>query len=161
VSAVPDAEVVHFRRGGPTCPPNNINAGDLKWRQTPSSATTFLCGKAAMTYTKKLTKLSPLGQAMIFVVFLLMFIVRWFFFGSVLRSFNYDIILLPLAAIVVCVWLYARYRQRERHRLREEHIKVAAIIERARLEAGLLDEEPNKVNEYHLGDETNSLPQSG
>jgi hypothetical protein len=110
-----------------------------------------------MTYTKKLTRLSPLAQAMVFLVFLLMFIVRWFFFGSVLRSFNYDIILLPLAAIVGGLLIYSRYRQRERQRLREEHIKVAAIIERARLEAGLLDEEPNKVNEYHLDDEDDEL----
>jgi 4-hydroxybenzoate polyprenyltransferase len=115
-----------------------------------------------MTYKKKLTRFSPLGQAMIFVVFLLMFIVRWFFFGSVLRSFNYDFILLPLAAIVGGLLIYTRYRQRERQRIREANIKVAAIIEQARQEAGLVDEtETRKINEYHLDEESNGLPQSG
>jgi hypothetical protein len=115
-----------------------------------------------MTYTKKLTRLSPLGQAMIFVVFLLMFVVRWFFFGSVLRSFNYDFILLPLAALVGGLLLFSRYRQRERQRMREANIKVAAIIEQARQEAGLVDEtETRKINEYHLDDESNGLPQRG
>ncbi len=115
----------------------------------------------AMTTFKTDTKLHPLSVAMIFVVFLLMFIVRWFFFGSVLRSFNIDLILLPLAAIAVCVWLYARYRQRERQRAREANIKVAAIIEEARQQAGLVDEEPTKINEYNLDDEANGLPQRG
>jgi positive regulator of sigma E activity len=114
-----------------------------------------------MTSVKKNTKLSLFGQAMIYMVFLLMFIVRWFFFGSVLRSFNYDIILLPLAAIVGGLLIYSRYRQRERQRLREEHIKVAAIIEQARQEAGLVDEEPSKINEYHLDNEAGGLPQRG
>jgi hypothetical protein len=115
-----------------------------------------------MTNIKKQTRLSPLGQAMVFLVFLLMFIVRWFFFGSVLRSFNYDFILLPLAAIVGGLLIYSRYRQRERQRIREANIKVAAIIEQARQEAGLVDEtDTMKINEYHLDDETDGLPQRG
>jgi hypothetical protein len=115
-----------------------------------------------MTDFRKHTRFSPLSEAMIFVVFLLMFIVRWFFFGSVLRSFNYDIILLPLAAIVGGLLIYSRYRQRERQRMREVNIKVAAIIEQARQEAGLVDETAiRKINEYHLDDESNGLPQRG
>jgi hypothetical protein len=111
-----------------------------------------------MTYTKKLTRFSPLGQAMVFIVFLLMFVVRWFFFSGFLGSFNYDIILLPLAIIAGGALLYKSYRQRERQRARETNIKVAALIQRARLEAGLVDEEPQKINEYHLDDEADELP---
>jgi hypothetical protein len=115
-----------------------------------------------MTDFRKHTRFSPLSEAMIFVVFLLMFIVRWFFFGSVLRSFNYDIILLPLAAIVGGLLIYNRYRQRERQRMREEHIKVAIIIDQLRRDGGVEEEtDRNKINEYHLDDEDNGLPQRG
>lgn len=110
---------------------------------------------------KKLTRFSPLSEAMIFVVFLLMFIVRWFFFGSVLRSFNYDIILLPLAAIGGGLLIYARYRQRERQRTREEHIKVAIIIDQLKRDSGLEETDLKIINEYHLDDESNGLPQRG
>jgi hypothetical protein len=137
----------------PRLPPKYVPSG-------PRTDGIWFSRKAAMTNIKKQTRFSPLGQAMIFVVFLLMFIVRWFFFGSVLRSFNYGIILLPLAAIAGGLLIYARYRQRERQRIREANIKVAAIIEQARQEAGLVDETDTwKINEYHLDDESNGLPQ--
>jgi len=99
----------------------------------------------------KNTRFSPLGQAMIIVVMLLMFVVRWFFFGSVLREFNYDFILLPLAAIVLGVLLYSRYRQRERQRVRAENIQVAIIIDQLR--QGREPEDAVPVKEVYLDDE--------
>jgi hypothetical protein len=106
----------------------------------------------------KYAMFGPLGQAMISIVILLMFVVRWFFIGGILGEFNWDFVFLPLLVIGLGALLYSRFRKRVKQRSREINIQVAIIIDE--LKRGRVSEEEVSVNEVYLDDETSGYPQA-